>query len=579
MKNIFLLLCVLSIGFYSAQIKTQPTTPLTKDPFFNNQSKTPQNPAEQVELVHSDLFQVDKERFQGNPFFSGNVKFSHKGSILTANEVVLYKEQNFIRAVGNVRLENADGSVITAQEMEYDGNTERGIARKDVVLTDPKQTISTQTLYYDRRTNEAYFNTGGTIRSDGNTMYTNSATYDISSKMIDFRGNVRIDNPEYTVEGINIKQNQNTNTAEFFGPTTIRNKKNPSNYLYTEKGRYLMDQKEAYLEKNSRIYYNNKVLTGDALYFNQITGYGTARGNVTLDDPLESRYLKGGYAEVYEKKDSAMVTEKPYAVKILEKDSIYFAAERILAYQKLDSIGVKKSHMRAYNKARMYKSNAQARADSISFNETDGILHLIDKPILWSGERQVTGQKILAYFNTETEDIDSLKVLEDAFAINKVDTLNLRDEFNQIKGRVMTVYYKDSEISLAQALGNAQAITYADSENEQTKEMERLGVVLSTCGTIKAEFTKRKVEIISCNIGAKSDFYPMSKISKERRFFPDFNWNTKDRIRRWQDIFLDTPNYPEIQYESDDSLYQQAQDALEAKRSENQPARVRRTRK
>lgn len=579
MKNIFLLLCVLSIGFYSAQIKTQPTTPLTKDPFFNNQSKTPQNPAEQVELVHSDLFQVDKERFQGNPFFSGNVKFSHKGSILTANEVVLYKEQNFIRAVGNVRLENADGSVITAQEMEYDGNTERGIARKDVVLTDPKQTISTQTLYYDRRTNEAYFNTGGTIRSDGNTMYTNSATYDISSKMIDFRGNVRIDNPEYTVEGINIKQNQNTNTAEFFGPTTIRNKKNPSNYLYTEKGRYLMDQKEAYLEKNSRIYYNNKVLTGDALYFNQITGYGTARGNVTLDDPLESRYLKGGYAEVYEKKDSAMVTEKPYAVKILEKDSIYFAAERILAYQKLDSIGVKKSHMRAYNKARMYKSNAQARADSISFNETDGILHLIDKPILWSGERQVTGQKILAYFNTETEDIDSLKVLEDAFAINKVDTLNLRDEFNQIKGRVMTVYYKDSEISLAQALGNAQAITYADSENEQTKEMERLGVVLSTCGTSEAEFTKRKVEIISCNIGAKSDFYPMSKISKERRFFPDFNWNTKDRIRRWQDIFLDTPNYPEIQYESDDSLYQQAQDALEAKRSENQPARVRRTRK
>ncbi|MBF5028071.1 OstA-like protein [Planobacterium oryzisoli] len=579
MKNIFLLICVLSIGFYSAQIKTQPTTPLTKDPFFNNQSKTPQNPAEQVELVHSDLFQVDKERFQGNPFFSGNVKFSHKGSILTANEVVLYKEQNFIRAVGNVRLENADGSVITAQEMEYDGNTERGIARKDVVLTDPKQTISTQTLYYDRRTNEAYFNTGGTIRSDGNTMYTNSATYDISSKMIDFRGNVRIDNPEYTVEGINIKQNQNTNTAEFFGPTTIRNKKNPSNYLYTEKGRYLMDQKEAYLEKNSRIYYNNKVLTGDALYFNQITGYGTARGNVTLDDPLESRYLKGGYAEVYEKKDSAMVTEKPYAVKILEKDSIYFAAERILAYQKLDSIGVKKSHMRAYNKARMYKSNAQARADSISFNETDGILHLIDKPILWSGERQVTGQKILAYFNTETEDIDSLKVLEDAFAINKVDTLNLRDEFNQIKGRVMTVYYKDSEISLAQALGNAQAITYADSENEQTKEMERLGVVLSTCGTIEAEFTKRKVEIISCNIGAKSDFYPMSKISKERRFFPDFNWNTKDRIRRWQDIFLDTPNYPEIQYESDDSLYQQAQDALEAKRSESQPARVRRTRK
>lgn len=76
-----------------------------------------------------------------------------------------------------------------------------------------------------------------------------------------------------------------------------------------------MDQKEAYLEKNSRIYYNNKVLTGDALYFNQITGYGTARGNVTLDDPLESRYLKGGYAEVYEKRILLWLQKSPMRLK------------------------------------------------------------------------------------------------------------------------------------------------------------------------------------------------------------------------------------------------------------------------
>ena len=30
-----------------------------------------------------------------------------------------------------------------------------------------------------------------------------------------------------------------------------------------------------------------------------------------LDDPREKRYLKGGYGEIYEKKDSAMITDKP----------------------------------------------------------------------------------------------------------------------------------------------------------------------------------------------------------------------------------------------------------------------------
>lgn len=577
MKKFFLLFLFFCINVV-AQIPTQPKDPVVKDPFFGNQNSTPANPASKVQHIHSDQFGVQQDKYDGNPFFSGNVQFEHQGSYLNADRVILYRDQNFIKAIGNVVLRNADGSVITAGEMEYDGNTQRGIARKNVVLTDPKQTIKTETLYYDRLSNKAYFNTGGTIADTTNTMYTRSATYDLNSRTIDFTGNVKIENPEYTVEGTNIVQNQNTNTAEFFGPTTIINKQNPQNYVFTEKGTYNMNSKEVYLKKNSRIHYNGKILTGDDMYFNQITGFGTAKGNVTLRDPAEKRYMKGGYGEIFEKKDSAMVTEKPYAVKILEKDSAFFGAEKILAYQKTDSTLQKKSYLRAYKKARFFKSNAQARADSIAFDETDGILHLYGKPILWSGERQVTGEKIEAYFDTQNEYIDSLKVIDNAFAISKADSVNRKDEFNQVKGKLMTVYYQENEIKLAQSLGNAQAITYADSENEKTKEMERFGVMLSTCGTMEAEFDARTVQIISCNIGAQSDTYPMSKISREQRFFPDFNWNTKDRLRKWEDIFVDSPNYPEVEYESDNQLYDAAKkviDDAKAKEEAKKPKRVR----
>jgi hypothetical protein len=198
----------------------------------------------------------------------------------------------------------------------------------------------------------------------------------------------------------------------------------------------------------------------------------------------------------------------------------------------------------------MFKSNIQVRADSLSFNETDGVMHLLGSPIAWSGEKQVTGNKIEAYFDTENEFIDSLRVIGDAFAISKADSLNMKDEFNQVKGKLMAVYYDKNEVKLAKVIGNAQAITYADDQNENTKEVERIGVSLSTCGTIEAEFEARKVQIISCNIGANVDTYPMSLISREQRFFPDFNWNTKDRLRSWRDIFVDSPNYPEIKYES-----------------------------
>lgn len=61
-----------------------------------------------------------------------------------------------------------------------------------------------------------------------------------------------------------------------------------------------MNSKEVYLKKNSRIHYNGKILTGDDMYFNQITGFGKAIGNVKLDDPAENRYILGGYGEIYE---------------------------------------------------------------------------------------------------------------------------------------------------------------------------------------------------------------------------------------------------------------------------------------
>ncbi len=568
--------------FISALSSAQDNKTTQMDPYIQNKGKSSPavRPEDKVKIIHSDEFRKDT-KYEGNQYMVGHVQIEHQGSVLYADEVILYNDQSLVKAIGNAKLQNADGSVITANEMEYNGVTQKGVAKKDVVLTDPKQTIKTDILYYDRLANQAYFNTGGTISDGQNVMYTKSATYFLNTKMIDFVGNVKIDNPDYIIEGPNIKQNQNTKVAEFFGPTTITNRANPKNRIYTERGTYRMDTKEAFLNKNSKIFYNDKILTGDDMYFNNTTGFGTATGNVTLDDPLEKRYIKGGYGEVFQKKDSAMMTKGPYAVKIMEKDSIYFAAEKILSYQKPDptDITVKKSFLRAYKKARIFKSNAQGRADSIAFNETDGIMHMYTHPILWSGEKQVTGDKVEAYFNTKTENIDSLKVIGNAFAISKVDSLNLKDEFNQVKGKFMTVYYENNDIKEARVVGNAQSIVYVDDVDQETKQPQRIGITLSTCGIIGALFEQRGLQIISCSIAANSDTYPMSKIEPEKRKFSDFNWNTKDRIRKWQDILVDSPNYEEIKYSADNELFNQAQEAIDKERAKEEAKKPKRVRK
>ena len=559
-------------------------TPVKRDPYLQNPVKNQppkNNPDNKIRIINADEIKKDT-KYDGNQYFLGNVQLEHQGSILYADEVVFYEEENFVKAIGNTKLQNSDGSVITASEMEYDGNSQKGVARKNVVLTDPKGTvIKTQTMYYDRMANQAYFNTGGTINDGKSITYTKSATYYLSTRVVDLSGDVKIVDNDYTLEGRNVVQNQNTGIVDINGYTVITNNKNPKNRIVTEKGTHNLNTKESFLTKNSKIFYNDKILTGDEIYYNQLTGFGKATGNVTIDDPLEKRYMKGGYGEIFEKKDSAMMTKSPYAVKILEKDSIYFAAEKILSYQRPDSADIKKkkNFLRAFRKARVYKSNAQGRADSIAFNETDGVLHMFRDPILWSGEKQVTGDKIEAYLNTVTENIDSLKVLGNALAISKVDSLTLVDEFNQVKGKLMTVYYEGKDIKEIKVIGNAQAITFADEENKTTKKPERIGITLTSCGIIGAFFEEKKLQIISCSIGATATTYPMSKIEPEKRKFPDFNWNTKDRIRKWQDILVDTPNYEEIKYESADTLFNQAQEIIDKQKAAEEakkPKRVRR---
>ena len=154
----------------------------------------------------------------------------------------------------------------SSNEMEYDGNTQRGIARGKVVLTDAKQTISTDVLYYDRVKKYRLFQFWGTINDGRNTMWTQSATYFIDSKTNEFTTIITPLIMPNRVEGKISNIIKNTNIAEFFGPTTIINKEKPSNYVYTENGKYLKNEKQVYLNKNSRIYYNGKILKGDKMF-------------------------------------------------------------------------------------------------------------------------------------------------------------------------------------------------------------------------------------------------------------------------------------------------------------------------
>lgn len=530
------------------------------------------DPPKKIKHLHSDVMKVTPEKFEGNPFAYGNVAFEHDRTYLYSDSAVFYQKENFFRAWSNVRMIN-DTVAMTSDSLEYDGNTKLAkafgrvhmkdkkselfanyveynretdiaTATGNVVMIDPNQRIETPYMTYDRKTGIAYTDAGAIITgSDGTVTHTQILTYNANTKVIDFDRNTMIETPDYRIVSDKMKMNQATDITEIIGRTTVTDRKNPRNYIVMPEGGGTFNKRtgEAILKKRSTIYRDGKELWGDEMYFNDRTGYGWAKGDVFINDPEEKRFVKGEYGEVFRDVDSAYVTGRAYAVKVFAEDSLYFHADTIMVVKRADSTRV----LKAYFKARYFKSDAQGKSDSIFYNETKGLMKFFRDPIMWSGEQQITGDTIYAYNNPEKQVMDSVRVFNNAFVISKSDSLTEKD-FNQVKGKFMTGFFLNNELNLVEVHENAQSVTYVDDEDTENNEKERIGINLSDCGIIEAEINGNNVEVLACRIQATSKLYPESKLPESAKYLKDFNWRGNEKMLRWQDIFEDPPDYIEV---------------------------------
>lgn len=543
----FLILSILSLG---------QQNPATKDS------------VKKINHLHSDAMKVDPLFYNGNPFAYGNVGFEHEGTRLYSDSAVYYQSENFFRAWSNVHVVN-DTMNLRSDSLEYSGNSrvikafdnvhlkdtkselyadyveydrlsDFAIASGDVVIIDPSQTIETPYMTYNRKTGIISTQDGAVIRGqDGSVTHTQVLIYDSNNQEITFDQKTVITTEDVRIDSEKMIMNQATDETVFIGNSTVTDRKNPRNYIRMPEGggRYNKRTGEAFLKKRSTVYRDGKELWGNEMYFNDQTGFGWAKGNVLINDPEEERFIKGDYGEVHRDLDSAFVTGNAYVVKAFSTDSLYFAADTLMAVQRTDSTRI----IKAYYNARFYKSENQGKSDSIFYNETLGLIKFIRDPIMWSGEQQITGDTIYAYNDPIKEVMDSVRVFNNAFAISKVDSLNTKD-FNQVKGSFMTGYFVNNELRFIEVNENAQSITFVDEEDKDSGEKERIGINLSDCGIIEVEITNNDVDVLACLIQANSRLYPESKLPEEMHYLNNFRWRGEERMRRWQDIFVNSPN-------------------------------------
>ena len=109
-----------------------------------------------IELVHSDLL-TNAIVFDNAIKVTGNVHFKHENKNLFCDSAYFHKTDNWIRAYGNVHLNQADTLNLFCDSLFYDGNSKIGILRSNVRFRDNEFKMTTDSLEFDTDKNIGYY--------------------------------------------------------------------------------------------------------------------------------------------------------------------------------------------------------------------------------------------------------------------------------------------------------------------------------------------------------------------------------------------------------------------------------------
>ncbi|MUP46144.1 OstA-like protein [Gramella sp. BOM4] len=467
------------------------------------------------------------------------VYFNHDGIEVWCDNAVFYKEANFFKAYGNIRMKQGDTVSMTSNYAEYNGNTEFAFASGKVRMERPDTTLETDSLFFNRVNQQAFYRSGGKVTDTASVLTSRIGRYYMKENKYSFINNVKVTNPEYTIDSEQLDFYSETGHTYLYGPSTI---KGESSTVYCERGFYDTREDRGYFVKNSQINYDNRILKGDSLYFNRENSFASATNNIRVIDTINNSRVTGHYAEVFRDKDSVFITKRALAASLQDRDTLFIHSDTIMITGKPE-----KRVIRGFYDVRIFKEDQtgenvmSGRSDSIYSDQQTGLTKLITlnsskKPVLWSGNNQMTGDSIHLLSNPKTEQLDSMLVFDNAYLIQK-DSI---EGYNQVKGKILTGYFQDNELNEVVINKNTQTLHYM-----RNSENELIGINKTLASSIRILFEEQQIQDVYYYNQVDGSLSPQDQFPPNELRLEGFNWRGEERILSKEGLFEGKPE-PEL---------------------------------
>lgn len=472
-------------------------------------------------LAQQNLLEIKKaDLLRGADGFErllGSVEMKHQSSLIYCDSAHFFRAENKAKLFGNVRIIDTDDPIVTTSRYaEYDGNTKIAKLRNQVVFTNQETTLYTEFLDYNRATNIAnYFNDGRVVDST-NVLTSEKGLYEVSLERITFINDVILVNPDYTMKTNYLIYLTIPKTAETKGLTNLVSKE--GNTLDAQKGTFYETQQKQFRFYEGIVETETSRVKAEELFYDEVKMYYEGNGNVQVLNKEREVEIYGDKGEYYEERKFSKVYGNALVRKYFEQDTLFMVSDSLISIDnEVDSL----NYLTAFRNVRLVKSDVSSRSDSLSYNFSDSTIQLFTDPVLWNEKNQITSDSMIFYL--KEENLDRVIMKEKAFAIAQDTLLN----FNQMKGRKMTGYFTEGNISRLQIDGNAESLYYLLEADTLTQ-----GVNVTLSATIRMDFEDGAIRKMMYNIKPDGKFIPVQSVNDENSRLDDFVWRVEEKPKR-----------------------------------------------
>jgi lipopolysaccharide export system protein LptA len=343
-----------------------------------------------IQYIAEDLFKLATDP-PGVIRLRDSVWMFHKNLQLTCDSAYYDKPNSHFIGYGRVHIIKADTLHMYSDQIDYNGKTELARLEGHVFMDNVKETVRAPRIDYDMKEEVAWYYGGGQIIDSANTVESFWGYYYVNQNRFFFKEDVTLTNPDNTLITDSLTYDSKAETMWFEGTTNVFS---DTNYIACDRGYYDSKNRISVFNKNVFMQAKEQLLRADSLIYNQADSLTEAFGQVELRDTIENMIVTGEHLFYNESENSFRITENVLYIMVDQADSLFLFSDTLISSREEVK---KSRRIRAFPHVQFYRSDIQGRCDSLDYMVADSLIRLFRDPVIWQDKSQMTGDTVAVY--------------------------------------------------------------------------------------------------------------------------------------------------------------------------------------